>query len=50
MYQLSRKTVWQFFVFNFLGILAGRCGRVVVRLRHKDTKGSGSRSGFDPAL
>ena len=34
----------------FFGILAGRCGNVVVRERDQDTKGPGSRSRFDPGL
>ena len=39
-----------FYVLTFFGILAGRCGSVVVRERDKDTKGLGSMSGFDPGL
>ena len=38
----------------YFGILAGRCGSVVVlkreRLRDQDMKGPGSRSRFDPGL
>ena len=38
------------YVLNFFGILAGRCGSVVLRERDKDTKGLGSRFRFDPGL
>ena len=38
------------YVLNVFGILAGRCGSVVVREKDQDTKGAGSKSRFDPGL
>ena len=38
------------YVLKFFGILAGRCGSVVIRERDYDTKGPGSRARFDPGL
>ena len=35
---------------KFFGILAGRCGSVVVRERDQDTKGPASGSRLDPGL
>ena len=36
------------YVLTIFGILAGRCGSVVVRERDEDTKAPDSRSRFDP--
>ena len=45
-----RKTVCYCMYLIFFGILAGRCGSVVIRERDLNTKGPGARSRFDPGL